>query len=91
MTVEHGMLIVIVLSALFVPLWCALRSRVFRFVMATVFPFVVSVGLYWMPNLTRLHNAELRVWAGLVVAIWFVPAVLVSVALTFLIGLLRRR
>src|SRR5215475_5512497 len=91
MSLEQGMLVVIVVSALFVPLWFAFRSRAFTYGSATAFPLVASVALYWGPNLAQFHNAEYRTWEGLFIASWFVPALLVSLLLTFLIDVWRRK
>ena len=54
--------------------------------MAVVFPFIVSAGLYWLPNIGRLHDNELRAWSGLFIGIWFLPAATVSVVLTVVIS-----
>src|SRR5436190_2060466 len=91
MSIEQGTVVVVLLSVLFVPLWCAVFSRPVRFVAASIFPIVVSVCLYWLPNLGQLENDELRAWAMLFIGCWFIPAVLVSIAATFIIDMLFRR
>ena len=91
MSIEQGLLIVLVGSLACEAVICAFCRRGFCFLMSALIPFVASVCLYWLPNLGRFHDAELRVWFPLFFAFWFVPSMTACVIAVFIISWLRRR
>jgi biotin transporter BioY len=91
MSVEQGLIIVIIISALLTPLWSRLRTVRRSLLAAAGFPFLVATGFYWLPYLTRINDMELRAWAMLFIGIWFVPSAIVSVVLTFILRKFAKR
>ncbi|PZR74456.1 MAG: hypothetical protein DLM73_07805 [Chthoniobacterales bacterium] len=70
---------------------CAYFSTALRFVFALIIPPVVSTALYWLPNLARLQDAELRAWFLLFFTIWFVPSVAASLLTAGVVSWIEHR
>jgi hypothetical protein len=80
------------LSALVAGVSGAIFRPVIRYLLAVLFPVVAATGFYWLPNLDRLHDAELRAWSLLFILFCSVPSIIVSIATVVLTSLwLRRR
>ena len=91
MSIEQGLLVVLVVSLLFEAVVCAYCPRGFRFLMAVLVPFIASVSLYWLPNLGHLHDAEFRDWFGLFLVVWFVPSAAACTVAAIILTWLRCR
>jgi MFS family permease len=62
--------LVAVLSVIAELILCARVRRGGRFVGAVLIPPVVSTALYWLPNLSRVHDGEYRTWFFLFLIFW---------------------
>jgi hypothetical protein len=91
MSIEQGLALVLTFSLLVEIVVCALFSTAMRFAMAFLIPFLASVGLYWLPNLTALHNAEFRGWFPVFFVVWFLPSTAACLIAAAIATWLRRR
>src|SRR4051794_31663629 len=95
MSVETGLLIVVLVSVVLTPLWCIVPRAALRFLLATLWPLGVALWVYWRPDLprSRAYDGEWRAWAPLFILMWFVPAMIVSLVATHLLWsrLLQKR
>jgi hypothetical protein len=91
MSIEHGLLFVLVVSLLCEAIVCAYCSRGHRFLTAVLVPFIASVSLYWLPNLGHLHDAEFRGWFFLFFVVWFVPSAAACIVMALTFACFRRR
>ena len=91
MTIEQGLLLVLAVSLVCEVIVCVCCSRGASLLVAVFVPLIASVSLYWLPNLGKFHDAELRVWFPLFFAFWFVPSMTACVIAVFIISWLRRR
>ena len=91
MSIGQGLQLVLVVSLFCEMIVCAYCSCGIRFLMALLIPFVMSVSLYWLPNLGRIHDAEFRNWFGLFFAVWFLPSAIVCIVAAIILTWLRRR
>jgi hypothetical protein len=91
MSIEQGLLVVLVVSLLCEAIVCAHCSRGPRFLMAVLVPFIASLSLYWLPNLGHLHDAEFRGWFFLFFVVWFAPSAAACIVMALTFAWLRRR
>jgi hypothetical protein len=91
MTVEQGLLLVLAVSLVCEVIASVRCSQGVSLVVAILVPLIASVSLYWLPNLGRFHDAELRNWFDLFLLVWFVPSAVVCTAVALFIGWLGRR
>jgi hypothetical protein len=90
MSVEQGLILVMIVSLLCEVVVCLYYSRKFCFLMTMIIPFMLSTSLYWLPNLDHIHDGEFRMWFGLFFIVWFVPsAAACTVVATILTWLIR--
>jgi len=74
MNLNDGLFVVVVTSLVAELLVCLFCSRWFSFLMAVAIPFIVTVSLFWLPNLDHLHEHEARGWFVIFFIYWFVPS-----------------
>ena len=91
MTIEQGLLLVLAVSLVCEVIVCVCCSRGTSLLVAVFVPLITSVSLYWLPNLSKFHDAEFRNWFGLFLLVWFVPSVIMCIIVAFVVGWLRRR
>jgi hypothetical protein len=91
MSVEEGLVFVLVISLLIEVAVCAYSSVAVRFAMVAVIPFLVSIGLYWLPHLDQLDDAQFRGWFLIFFTFWFVPSSAACFVVAGVLTWLRRR
>jgi hypothetical protein len=90
MTIEQGLLLVLAVSLVSEVVVCMCCSRGISLLVAVFVPLIASISLYWLPNLAKFHDAELRNWFGLFLLVWFAPSAVMCVIVAVVIGWLRR-
>ena len=91
MSIEVLIFIVCLLSVIVELLFCAFSSVAVRMLSAVAVPFIVAVGIYWLPHLSEWHNGEYRSWFPIFFILSFIPAVVASSATAVLVGWVQHR
>ena len=60
MNVEALIFIVCLVSVIVELVFCTFAGTTMRMLSAVIAPFLVAVGVYWLPNLSEWHNGEYR-------------------------------
>ena len=91
MSIEAGLALVLFVSVAVELAVCAYFAPIARWTAAFVIPLVVSVGLYWLPNLSRFHDGEFRTWFLLFFIFWAVPSVIACLIAASIFSFVQRR
>ncbi len=91
MSIWFGLAVVLLVSVFSELVACVYFPRVIHWAVAFSIPVIVSVALYWLPNLSRLHDGELRTWFPLCFILWSVPSVIASLLAGGIYPLMQQR
>ena len=91
MSIEAGLIVVLFASVAGELAICVYFTPAVRWAAAFVIPILASLGLYWLPNLSRFHDAEFQTWFLLFFLFWSVPSVIACLLAASIFTFVQRR